>query len=260
MAQYSKAALTAAVLLSLNSVSAWTSSSNIALRPILAPSSSQLKASPFSSIETDLLNKLTADGSAASSSPSIINQLIQTEQATEKAINNVEKSSANSLLDIFNSIDDLFASFTSQLNENVVNSIPKDDLSNIITQGIDVAKENAQSIDDLLVSNPSFGPVVTFIQNKLTTSILPFIGDELANLPPSVAILASATITYTIVSTALSMNQSAPQSTPYPLGRYDPITARAYFDNRLSEVIGRGVEIGSQSFIFGLALLSDKLK
>ena len=87
----------------------------------------------------------------------------------------------------------------------------------------------------------------------------PIIGSELASLPPTVGILASAGITYGIIATVLSIGEGPPPSSPYPLGRYDPSSARAFFDKRPLDVISRGVEIASISTKFGLTVLKDKL-
>lgn len=190
-------------------------------------------------------------------------QIMQTEKATEEVITNVEKSSASSLLDIFNSIDSIFNSLQTKVTDTLIQSIPKDELSNIITKSIDVAKDNSRQLDDALLSNPTLGPVVSLIQSKIT-SLSPLLGEQISSsttgLQPTVALLSSAIITYSVTSSLLNMNEGPPPSSPYPLGKYNPSTARVYFDTRLNEVVGRGLQIASQSLVFGLALLSDKLK
>ena len=276
MTKYSTIALSAALLSPFASVSAWTNShsnliqtgnmNSIAGRRSVSYQQLNARPSSFATADTDaLLNKITSTEKA-------------TEQAisnVEQSITNVEKTSASSLLDVFNSIDNFFSSFTSQIFnsdgnsdgsnfQSVLDKLSSDQLSSIIQQSIDSVVQNTKSIDDLILSNPTFGPFLSSLQDKilssLPSSISTQITTELSNVPASAAILASAVITYTIASTVLSLGEGPPPSTPYPLGRYDARSARAYFDNRLNEVIARGIEIGSQSLVFGLSLLSDKLK
>lgn len=109
-----------------------------------------------------------------------------------------------------------------------------------------------------MLNDPTIGPILNEIQTNFQ-KLSPIIGEELASLPPSVGILASAGITYGIISTTLSIGEGPPPSSPYPLGRYDPSSARAYFDKRPLEVISRAVEIASISTKFGLGLLKDYL-
>lgn len=77
---------------------------------------------------------------------------------------------------------------------------------------------------------------------------------------PSLSLVVSALLTYTVVSSLLNWDRSPPPSQPYPAGKYDPIAARAYFDTKLHLVVARGLEILVQSLQFGLTLLRDKLR
>ena len=281
MTRYTQTAL-ATTLLCVSSIapmsSAWVQNPSSS---VIRQASSELHARPSAlsttamddSITNNLLEKVTSPtdislpGGVSLPIPSPVQekvtQILQTEKATEEAITNVEKSSASSLLNIFDSIDTLFSSLQNKLSDNVVQSIPKDELSSIITKSIEIVKENSQQIDDSLLSNPTVGPFVSFIQSKIT-SLSPILGEQLlsstTDLQPTVALLSSALVTYTVTSAILNFNEGPAPSSAYPLGKYDPNSARLYFDNRLNEVIGRGLEIASQSLVFGLALLSDKLK
>lgn len=77
---------------------------------------------------------------------------------------------------------------------------------------------------------------------------------------PSLSLVVSALLTYTVVSSLLNWDRSPPPSQPYPAGKYDPIAARAYFDTKWHLVVSRGLEILVQSLQFGLTLLRDKLR
>ena len=283
MTKFSKAAFTASVLcvsMTSSTTLAWIPNSNMDVLSIRSQgnrSSQQLYARPSALVKSQsIADTVTATQQQQQAPTDIslpggvsipvpdpiqetISQILQTEKATEDAITNVEKSSASNLLDMFNSIDSIF----SKLSDSIVSSIPKDQLSTIITNAIDAAKDNTKQVDDILLSNPMIGPFLSTIQNKLTF-YSPILSKQIlsstGSLQPTVTLLVSAIVTYVITTSMLNMNAGPAPSSPYPLGRYDPKSARAYFDGRLNEVIGRGVEIASQSLVFGLALLSDKLK
>lgn len=74
---------------------------------------------------------------------------------------------------------------------------------------------------------------------------------------PSATLLISGMVTYLFVSTLLSLGALPPPSKPYPLSKYDPIAARAYFDQHLPAVLARGLEILLQSLQFGVKVLKD---
>jgi predicted unusual protein kinase regulating ubiquinone biosynthesis (AarF/ABC1/UbiB family) len=77
----------------------------------------------------------------------------------------------------------------------------------------------------------------------------------LANFAPAMILVASLT-TYVIVSALLNTGRPAPPTTPYPSNKYDPSTARRYYDDKLLLVLSRAVQIGalSSAFLFGIAL------
>jgi len=283
MAKYSNAALVASLLLGINQSVAWspaaTSTGNGIIRSSLfgAPSPSRNSAlfaeSKYSALESTLLGTKAAvldsipDGVAASTSNVVesaaslfapIQSMLEKVIETEKALNNMEhtvvSNAARMLLNIVRGLDD----FLSSVSSVVVSDIPTDTLKTIVATAVDSAKIYATSVDDALLSNPMVGPILTAIQEK-AMELSPIIGEEIASLPPTVGILASAGITYGIISTTLSIGEGPPPSTPYPQGRYDASSARAYFDQRPAEVVARAIEIGAQSTQFGLALLSDKL-
>jgi hypothetical protein len=81
--------------------------------------------------------------------------------------------------------------------------------------------------------------------------------DVTSTMFPEYTFVASTIITFLAVNTALSQQSSSPSS-PYPLNRYDALTARAYFDKRPLLVMLRALTIGSQSLHFGLSILLDK--
>jgi len=134
--------------------------------------------------------------------------------------------------------------------------LPIETLNVLPSTSIETVKAYVTAIDENLLSSPLIGPTLTSIQDMVAT-IIPIIGQELASLPPSVGLLASFTVSYTVVSTVQSMGRGPPLSSPYPLGRYDASSARIYFASRLGEMVARTTEITARSAEFGVALLKD---
>ena len=75
---------------------------------------------------------------------------------------------------------------------------------------------------------------------------------------PSLTLILSALLSYFLVRSVLNWGAPPPPSQPYPLKKYDPITARQFFDKRIHVVIARGLEIFVKSAQFGLKLLKDQ--
>lgn len=144
--------------------------------------------------------------------------------------------------------DDLPVSFAQQL--------PALDDLNRQFQALDrsvitMVEEMAQKVQDGVTKDyPNLGPYVNGLKSMLAPALA----------SPSLTILVSALVTYTVVSALLSWDRGPPPSQPYPAQKYDPIAARAYFDNKLYLVLGRGLEILVQSLQFGLRVLQDKLR
>ncbi|KAL9184342.1 hypothetical protein ACHAXT_002428 [Thalassiosira profunda] len=84
------------------------------------------------------------------------------------------------------------------------------------------------------------------------------------DLPPSVTLLIASYVTYSVVSTVLSFGDEPPPNSPYPMNKYDPVSARRYFDGKWGLVVSRAVQVAflSGTFLSGLALdyLSGKLE
>ena len=84
------------------------------------------------------------------------------------------------------------------------------------------------------------------------------------DIPPSVAILLASSLTYSVASTLLNFGREPPPGSPYPMNKYDPVSARRYFDGKWSLVIGRATQITflSSAFLSGLGLdyLTGNLK
>jgi hypothetical protein len=103
----------------------------------------------------------------------------------------------------------------------------------------------------LLKDYPSVQP----LYEKVTAVVTPLLASH-----PSLTIALSTAVSYQLVSQILSIGRAPPPVMPYPTGKYDPATARAYFDQRPLQVFGRGLQIAVLSLQFGLALLKDKIE
>ena len=83
---------------------------------------------------------------------------------------------------------------------------------------------------------------------------------QATDVPPSALLLAASVTTYWMVSTVLSFGQGPPSSKPYPLQKYDPITAQEYFDTKPVQAIQRSLQIAAMSLGFGVKLITDKIE
>jgi hypothetical protein len=159
-------------------------------------------------------------------------------------------------LDVLKNVDGM----TSFLFSTFV-ALPLVTVQQFISDVSRVLTEYLASVDATLLQDPTVGPTLLTLQTKTQELLSVLLGPEqTVVLPPTIGILVSAFTTYGILSTVLSMGNGPPPSSPYPLGRYDPDSARAYFDQRPLGIIKRGLEIASLSVGFGLKLLQDKMK
>jgi hypothetical protein len=98
-------------------------------------------------------------------------------------------------------------------------------------------------------------PSVQPLYEKVTAVMTPLLASH-----PSLTIALSTAISYQLVSQILSIGQAPPPAQPYPDDKYDPASARQYFDQRPLQVISRGLQIAVLSLQFGLELLKDKIE
>ena len=77
------------------------------------------------------------------------------------------------------------------------------------------------------------------------------------DLPPSVTLLIASYVTYSIVNTILSFGKEPPPQKPYPMNKYDPISARMFFDGKWNLVLSRAISISFLSVTFLSALALD---
>ena len=113
-------------------------------------------------------------------------------------------------------------------------------------------------VDERLVTSPYFGTVWSTTKDQLGPILTTFTTSVLhPDLPPSISILIASYITFSVVSTILSFGQEPPPNTPYPMNKYDPVSARRYFDGKWNLVLTRALQVAFLSGTFLASLASD---
>jgi hypothetical protein len=105
----------------------------------------------------------------------------------------------------------------------------------------------------------------TVRENVASNPALSQLWDKVAEAPASVNLIVSAGLTYAVVSSLLGLttknsNSRNNSNRPYPLNAYDADAARAYFDARPIQAVGRATQIALLTSSFLLPLLQDKLR
>jgi hypothetical protein len=103
-------------------------------------------------------------------------------------------------------------------------------------------------------------PVVDRLRSAVFEPVLDGALPQWIQLHPTMSLVGSTLLTYAVVSSLLIGDAGPAPSVPYPNGRYDPVTARAYFDSRLPVAIARAAEIFARSASFGAQVLKDYLE
>ena len=138
-----------------------------------------------------------------------------------------------------------------KLVSNLQNELQK---ANLPTEALqEFASKIQAAVSSFVASHPELEPLYSNIQTQLTKI-------QLDNLPATVVVGVSALVSYTVISSLLSLGKEAPPSQPYPDGKYNATSARAYFDDNFLQVIARGIEVATNSLGFGMGILQDYLK
>lgn len=94
---------------------------------------------------------------------------------------------------------------------------------------------------------PLMSPLLLKIQNILQPQL---------QLTSGITLIMASVLSLMFAGSLWDFYQRGP-SKPYPTGRYDADSARAYFDRRLPVAMARGLSILLQSLQFGVGVLSD---
>jgi len=111
-------------------------------------------------------------------------------------------------------------------------------------------------IDEKFTANPLIGSMWEMAKESLGPLLPKLLHPD---LPPSIAILIASYVTYSVLNTILSFGQEPPPTSPYPMNRYDAVSARRYFDGKLTVVLARAIQVAFLSGTFLVALASDYL-
>jgi hypothetical protein len=94
--------------------------------------------------------------------------------------------------------------------------------------------------------------------------ILALLQPLLQQQSPLFTLVLSTVLSFLLVRTVIqgftANNNNNNLLSPYPDGKYDPVTARAYFDRRPLQVLTRAMEIGLASLQFGSKVLFDMMQ
>jgi hypothetical protein len=153
-------------------------------------------------------------------------------------------------LDKFNfEINDKYQTILKSLLSQVQTVLSEE--STLQTEFTSYATKLSQEIDQwLLQQNPAAEALYQQVLSQLRALTI--------DTPEAFAL--SALVTYFVLSSVLTWGQPPPPSKPYPLQRYDPDAAQAYFDGKSIEAVSRGLTIAAKSLGFALSVLKDKVE
>mmetsp|Transcript_19991 Transcript_19991/g.37608 ORF Transcript_19991/g.37608 Transcript_19991/m.37608 type:complete len:923 (-) Transcript_19991:103-2871(-) len=198
----------------------------------------------FASIPASAATNTAAEVSSATSQAT---QAAATTTATDGV-----QSIANNLPDIRNIIDFSTISETLSSTINSVTSSPLSSASEIAAAIVSTVQSYETLVDDELTAS-IIGEAWSSAKDQLGPLFETLIHPD---LPPSVTLVIASYVTYSVVNTILSFGQEPPPNSPYPMNKYDPVSARRYFDGKWGLVVSRAVQVSflSGTFLLGLAL------
>lgn len=123
-----------------------------------------------------------------------------------------------------------------------------------LIDGALTAVGNYETLFDTELSNSPIGEIWGSTKEMLGPMFNTLIHPD---LPPSVTLVITSYITYSVFSALLSIGQEPPPNSPYPMNKYDAMSAKRYFDNKFGMVVKRAIEVAVLSGTFLLKLASD---
>mmetsp|Transcript_2474 Transcript_2474/g.5296 ORF Transcript_2474/g.5296 Transcript_2474/m.5296 type:complete len:920 (+) Transcript_2474:140-2899(+) len=209
---------------------------------------------------SDQLGSLSYDGAffgrAAASVTSAAAPPALPKAAVQAAVSGAQAASDGRTIADNLPVPDL-GSFADILSSNVgkVTSSPPLTAAEIVDAVVSIVQRYETLADDKLTAS-LIGDAWTSVKEQLGPLFESLIHPD---LPPSVTLLIASYVTYSVVSTALSFGQEPPPNSPYPMNKYDPVSARRYFDGRWGLVLGRAVQVAFLSGTFLSAVALDFL-
>lgn len=170
---------------------------------------------------------------------------------------NLQTDNLNSILESIK--EQLGSALSSDAYESLVSTMKgfSDAISMTSSTGLEklskITSEINAAIDLYISSHPALQPLYEGV--KLLMPNIPGVPNELL-------VLSVSMVAFTVVASSLSLigRDGSSPAQPYPLGKYDPISARDYFKSRFPEVVSRALQIAISSLGFGLSLLLDYIK
>lgn len=173
-------------------------------------------------------------------------------QEAAKALNELSNGKLPQFVDVSNVQEQIISALriklsdTTVLQEQIIALRTQIDLMDAkVIQEITAIATKLQSI--VVNEYPQMSPLVLKIQNILEPQL---------QITSGITLLVASVLSLMFAGSLFDYYQRGP-SKPYPTGRYDAESARAYFDRRLPVVMARGLSILLQSLQFGVGVLSD---
>lgn len=247
MARLAAAVALALLLCAVTVTSAFVPPHARTFKPAISSSSSSAGTANthLNSLFSDQLSQLSYDNAFIGKASTAV-QNIQSAAAAESSL--ASSISDKTATDILHNLPNVLRDIPS-LNLPPIPSLP---LASIVQEVLAGSlQDSLQETLQELQSNPD--KAWQSIQQSALSITSFFDG-----VPPAVLLLFSSIVTYTILNAILNNNNNntPPPSSPYPMNRYDPISARRYFDSRPLEVLSRAVQVTllSGTFLSGLGL------
>ena len=159
-------------------------------------------------------------------------------------------------------------SSTADLQERAASSggsrleLPKLELPDFSLPNLNINLDGWSDLLPLQQVQQSLGDLEPFLQQQYPEllpayqSFLTTLSQSLDSpLAPAAAILVSTLVIQSLLNPFGGMGPDQ----PYPAGRYDPVSAKLYFDRRPRLVAARGVTVVAQSLVFAAKVLGDVL-
>jgi len=216
----------------------------------------QHRATPTTAIDTrtilhasliDQLSTLNYDGSFIGKTAA----KMSTSVADIVASGAPSDASSQAVVDATTTAASIFGSLS-----NFIESPPIGAATQMIESALTAVDAYETIFDDQLSNSPLVGAIWDSAKEMLGPIFDTLIHPD---LPPSVTLVITSYITYTVISAILSIGQEPPPNSPYPMNKYDAIGAKKYFDNKFGMVVRRAIEVSILSGTFLLKLASDSI-
>eukprot|EP00536_Pseudo-nitzschia_multiseries_P004594 jgi/Psemu1/285200/fgenesh1_pg.77_\ len=207
-------------------------------------------AESTSSSWNELTNKLAAGGSGAEGS--ITTDPKEIVEALKSSLGSIGERGTEKVEALVQQLNQLLSSLTAGSGSGSGGETVRLDLG-ALTAGL---KETAESLG---IPSEAVSKIVGLVETAVSTAAAALSGAAGALDTPE-TIAATAVVSFALVNAILTWGESPPPGKPYPVGKYDPVGARIYFDRRPLKVATRALTIASRSLTFALSVAQDFLR